>query len=146
MKSLILSLAAMLSFSAFAHESIYIACFNPEMDKTTYNASFEINANRLVGYTIDTIDGLQEIEITLEEREVGPVYIQWGAWDDTNYGYIVNNHKDLTNEWKMTNWTSGNDSDNYEAVENNEPVQCDLLNAKPATLKVDSKNIYMRVQ
>lgn len=145
MKGLILSLTALLSLSASAYESIYIACLNPEMDKTTYNASFETNAERLVGYTIDTYDGLQEIEITLEEREVGPVYIQWGAWDDTNYGYIVNNHKDLVKEWKVTNWTSGNDADNYEAVTNDLPVECHQLNKKPTDLKVDFSNIARKI-
>lgn len=146
MKNLILSLTAMVSLSAFAEESIHIACLNPDMDANVYNASFEINANRLVAYTFDSYDGLVEVEITAEERETGPIYLQYGEWNDTNYGYIINNEPDLTNYWKVTNWTSGNDSDNYEAVENDGPVQCHLLKQKPTSLKVDPKNIYMRVQ
>lgn len=145
MKSLILSLTALFSLGASAYESLHVACLNPEMDNKTYNVSFEINANRLVSYTVDLYDGLQEIEVTLEEREVGPIYIQWGAWDDTNFGYYLNNHPDLLGDWSIVNWTSGNDADNYEAVFTKEPVECHLLKKKPADLKVDLNNIAKKI-
>lgn len=131
------------SLELMAADRQYVACTN---DPHEYNVLMEIESNRVVSYAINDSAWSEEIEITAEDHDMGVLWIEWAMMSDTHFGYTVYLNQDLLNNWRVLNWTSGNDSDNWEAVENDEPVLCHQLKSKPKSTSVKANNVLRVLQ
>lgn len=65
--------------------------------------------------------------------------------DDTNYGFVLSNSKNMFQTWHIKSWTSGNDSDNFEPVVNDNLVLCHVLLQKVESPKIEKNNIFKRL-
>ncbi|AUN97236.1 hypothetical protein DOM21_15475 [Bacteriovorax stolpii] len=136
---MLLPLILMTSMNLHASEIKFISCSD---NQEQYNAFFKVKNDKILSYAFnDYVGWSEEIEVTPKDTVNGELWIQWGEFMDTNYGFVVTVKKDLLNGWKALNWTSGNDSDNYEAVVNDSPVACHLLKHRPYGVNIDSLNI-----
>lgn len=136
---MLLPLILMTSMNLHASEIKFISCTN---DQEQYNAFFKIKNDKVLSYAFNDVVGWsEEIEVTPKDTLNGELWIQYADFLDTNYGYVVTVKKDLLGGWKAANWTSGNDSDNYEAVVDDSFVECHLLKHRPSGVEVDSQNV-----
>lgn len=145
MKKIIFSIFLLLGFSLrlSASERQYVACAS---DPHEYNVLFEIESGRIFNYSINDQVWIDGFEVTAEEHEISPLWIEWASMNDTVFGYTVYLDKDLLNNWKVKSWTAGNDSDNYHAVENDDPVLCHLLKSRPKTPAIKANNVLKLLQ
>lgn len=131
------------SLELMAAERQYVACTN---DPHEYNVLMEIESNRVISYVVNDSVWSQGIEVTAEDHDMGVLWIEWAMMNDTAFGYSVYLNSDLLNNWKVKNWTAGNDADNYQAVENDEPVLCHQLKSKPKSTAIRANNVLRVLQ
>lgn len=144
MKLLLLSLFILTAtLELMATENEYVACTN---DPHEYNVLMVIQSNKVISYAVNDSAWSEEIEITSEDHDMGVLWMEWAMMNDTRFGYSVYLDKDLLNNWKVKSWTAGNDSDNYQEVENDEPVLCHQLKSKPKSTAIRANNVLRVLQ
>ncbi len=146
MNKFMLSFLILISFNSFAVEREIVGCLNPATSTTTFNALFDVTYNRLNSYTIEVEGQLLENELIAEEREVGPFYFKYAENDVNVFGYSVVTTPDLLGNWKVESWTSTTSIDDATAEVGTETVECYKLLKAPSDLKVDAKNIEVKIQ
>ena len=145
MKTFLTSLLLFASFQVFATESknqVVVACSN---DNKNYNAKFYFERNKMTAYAISEIGWSDIIHLSKEEAESKEVWIEYAMVNDTNFGYVIYQGNDLIKDWRVKGWTSGNDSDNYEASINDDQITCHLLLKDPKSTLINVKNIFKKL-
>lgn len=101
----------------------YVGC-KIEGSKDALEVIFKLNKNKIVSYR--TIYDLFKTEIKLNRSELNAteLWVQYDSADDTNYGVFIDQKRELTAAGSASAWTSGNDSDNYQAEFNDNLVNC----------------------
>ncbi len=124
-------------------EPVLVACSD---DQVNYNVLFSLEDRQVVAYSINEGNWGETTVLTSEEQKQNELFIQYEAGsDDTNYGYVLYNSKNMFANWKVKSWTAGNDSDNYYPVVNDNPVYCHILLKKTESTKVNLLNIYKKL-
>ncbi len=101
----------------------YVGC-KIEGSKDALEVIFKLNKNKIVSYR--TIYDLFKTEIKLNRSELNAteLWVQYDSAYDTNYGVFIDQKRELTAAGSVSAWTSGNDSDNYQAEFNDNLVNC----------------------
>lgn len=144
MKSFLAAIFCVVSFSAFANtDTVFVACSE---DESTYNVLFTMNQRQVVSYALNEGNWGENIALTSYEQAQKELWIQYAAGgDDTNYGFVLSLSKNMFQNWIIKSWTSGNDSDNYEPVVNDNLVLCHVLLKKVESPKIDKNNIFKKL-
>lgn len=121
---------------------VSVACSN---DQKEYVVSFSIFENKIISYAINEGSSWSEEQKIEESTNENEVWVEYVEEYDTHFGYVVYKTKNYLTDWKVKSWTSGNDSDNYEASVNDDKVFCHILLKKPTSLFVESDNIFKKL-
>lgn len=130
MKKIIVLLTFALSFSSMAFGNKkplnivrYVGCQNVTTSKAL-NVILKLKDNKIVSYaTIETLFKT-DIHLTATELKAQELWIEYDRHNDTNYGYLIDQTKKITEPGSVTAWTSGNDSDNYQVEMNDDVISC----------------------
>ena len=105
-----------------------------------------MNQRQVVSYALNEGNWGDSIALTSYEQAQKELWIQYASGgDDTNYGFVLSTSKNMFQNWLIKSWTSGNDSDNYEPVVNDNLVLCHVLLKKVESPKIDKNNIFKRL-